>query len=73
MSEELRERTAEVHAHQLRLAGVDERTAALEKEADGLRARLRSVEAARDQAWAREKLLEEQRATAVRHASFASS
>ena len=68
MGEELRERGAELHAEQLKLAAADERVAGLGGQLDQVRSQLRSAEAQRDQAWAREKLLEEQRASAEAHA-----
>ena len=64
MGEELREKLAELHSAQVRLAAGEERGASLETQLEQSRAQMRTVEAQRDQAWAREKLLEEQRVAA---------
>jgi len=68
LGEELRERDAALHAAEVRLASSDERLVGLERQIDVLRSQMRTIESQRDQAWAREKLLEEQRAAADAHA-----
>jgi hypothetical protein len=68
MGEEIREKAAEAHAYQLRIAALEERCASLQRELEVARSQTRSIEAQRDQAWAREKLLEEQKGAAEAHA-----
>ncbi len=68
LSEELREGKDELNALKVKLAAAAERAEQLGAASDQLRSQLRSAEAQRDQAWAREKLLDEQRAAAEAHA-----
>jgi len=67
-AEELRQMEGELHAAEVKMASSEERVAGLERTLDQTRAQLRTTESQRDQAWAREKLLEEQRVAADAHA-----
>ena len=62
LAEEVRAKGEELHSALVRLASSDERTRSLEQLVEQLRGQIRIIEAQRDQSWAREKLLEEQRA-----------
>ena len=72
LTQDVSEKGEEIHKLQLQLASTDERIGGLQRELEQMRSQLRSAEAQRDQAWAREKLIEEQRTAAADEARKAS-